>query len=410
MTATPGWNFTKFAEGIRALGISGVPVSGVIPGAVHGTDGEATTNFASVNFLNLQRRADVMDVLVDATRTYGLGSGGSRIVQGVTPAHIDMERVIADYLKKDKAISFATGTVANIGFINAMASTQSFMSGVAMVNRDTVFVFDRDAHWSLWKAAEGLKFGERLFSFRHNSVEGLEEVLQQLAGKRVVVVFESVYSIDGTVAPMHEMVDMCEKYGALSYVDDANGFLVYGPAHRNFHQEYEGMLRATFIMVSMKKAVGLEGGLIAGPRDAIESFELLSGTGSFTAGMSGPGAAGTAYITRLLTEREPEIVDDYLAKVADFRKKMLDIELPITDTETCFSSVIVGDERKCVELFGAYLQHGIRVPPYLYPAARRGQAVLRIIVNAAHTDEQIDDFLEVSKKLMAEGYLSPRSS
>jgi 8-amino-7-oxononanoate synthase len=404
MTSMPGWNFDKFAEGIRALGINNVPVSGMIPGALHGTD-ELMTNFASVNFLNLQRREDVMECLVDATRQYGLGSGGTRVIQGITPAHVDMEKTVAAYLKKEAAISFATGTVANIGFINAMSGTQSFMQGVAMVNRDVVFVYDRDAHWSLWKAAEGMKFGERLFSFKHNSVESLEEVLKQLQGKRVVVVFESVYSIDGTVAPMHEMVDMCEKYGALSYVDDANGFLVYGPPHRKFHQEYEGMLRATFIMVSMKKAVGLEGGLIAGPRDAIESFELLSGTGSFTAGMLAPAAAGTGYITRLVAYQEPEIVDNYLAKVADFRKKMLDIELPITDTETCFTSVVVGDERKCVELYGAYLSHGIRVPPYLYPAARRGGAVLRIIVNAAHTDEQIEHFLEVSQKLRNQGLL-----
>ncbi len=399
MTTATGWNFTKFAEGIRALGITGPPVSELIPGATHGSVDAPVTNFASVNFLNLQRRDDVMEVLVDATRKYGLASGGSRIVQGVTPAHIDMERTVADYLGKEAAISFVTGTVANIGFINAMSATQSFMSGLAVVNRDTVFVYDRDAHWSLWKAAEGLTFGERLFSFRHNSVESLEEVLKELQGKRVVVVFESVYSIDGTVAPMHELVDVCERYGAVSYVDDANGFLVYGPAHRNFAQEYAGMLRATFLMVSMKKAVGLEGGLVAGDRDAIHAFEMLSGTGSFTAGMPAPAAAGTAYITRLVTEREPEIVDDYLAKVADFRQKMLDIELPITDTETCFTSVVIGDERKCVEVFGAYLEHGIRVPPYLYPAARRGQAVLRIIVNAEHTEEQIDHFLEVSKRL-----------
>ncbi|MFH8371041.1 aminotransferase class I/II-fold pyridoxal phosphate-dependent enzyme [Streptomyces sp. NPDC018031] len=405
MTATPGWNFDKFAEGIRGLGISGPPVSGVIPGAMHGTD-ELMTNFASVNFLDLQRRDDVMQVLLDATRQYGLGSGGSRIVQGVTPPHLDMEETVAAYLQKEAAISFGTGTLANIGFINALSATQSFMSGLAMVNRDTVFVYDRDAHWSLWKAAEGLKFGERLFSFKHNCVESLEKVLKELQGKRVVVVFESVYSIDGSVAPMHTMVDLCERYGALSYVDDANGFLVYGAPHRKFAEEYAGMLRATFIMVSMKKAVGLEGGLIAGPRDAIQSFEMLSGTGSFTAGMSAPAAAGAAYITRLLTEREPEIVDDYLVKVAAFRERLLEAELPVTDTETCFSSIVVGDERKCVELYGAYLEHGIRVPPYLYPAARKGQAVLRIIVNASHTEEQVDAFMDVSKKLKDQNYFS----
>nr|ASV47005.1 8-amino-7-oxononanoate synthase [uncultured bacterium] len=283
----PGWNFDKFAEGIRAMGVGKVPVSGIIPGPQHGTD-QLITNFASVNLLNLQRRQDVMDCLVEATRQYGLGSGGTRVIQGVTPAHVDMEQTVAEYLGKEAAISFATGTVANIGFVNAMAGTHQFMQGVAMVNRDVVFVYDRDAHWSLWKAAEGLKFGERLFSFPHNSVEGLEEVLKKLKGKRVVVVIESVYSIDGTVPAMHEMVDVCERYGALTYVDDANGFLVYGPPHRKFHQEYEGMRRATFIMVSMKKAVGLEGGLIAGPKDAIDSFELISGASSFTAGVLAP--------------------------------------------------------------------------------------------------------------------------
>jgi 7-keto-8-aminopelargonate synthetase-like enzyme len=191
----------------------------------------------------------------------------------------------------------------------------------------------------------------------------------------------------------------------VSYVDDANGFLLYGPPHRKFAEEYAGMQRADFIMVSMKKAVGLEGGLIAGPKDAILGFELLSGTGSFTAGMSAPAAAGTDYITKLLAYDEPEIVDGYLAKVADFRKMLLDAELPVTDTETCFSSLVIGDERKCVELFHAYLEEGIRVPPYLYPAARRGQAVLRIIINAEHTDEQLSNFIDVSTKLRDKGLL-----
>ncbi|WP_405162987.1 pyridoxal phosphate-dependent aminotransferase family protein [Nocardia sp. NBC_01499] len=398
MTTLPGWNFDKFAEGIRAAGITGPPVSNVIPGATHGTD-TLVSNFASVNMLNLQRRDDVMNCLLAATKKYGLASGGSRTVQGISPGHLAMEATVAEYLQKEAAISFGTGTLANIGFINAMSGTHSYMPGVAMVNRDVVFVYDRDAHWSLWKAVEGLKFGERIFSFKHNSAENLEEVLKGLPGKRVVVVFESVYSIDGTVGPMHELVDVCQRYGAVSYVDDANGFLLYGAPHRKFAQEYAGMRRADFIMVSMKKAVGLEGGLIAGPANAILSFELLSGTGSFTAGMSAPAAAGTDYITKLLAYDEPEIVDGYLAKVDDFRKMLVDAELPITDTETCFSSLVIGDERRCVELFHAYLEEGIRVPPYLYPAARRGQAVLRIIINAAHTDEQLHNFIEVSKKL-----------
>ncbi|WP_347178141.1 aminotransferase class I/II-fold pyridoxal phosphate-dependent enzyme [Streptomyces sp. LX-29] len=392
------WGFGDFAQTLRELGFSRPPASDIMPGAVHG-NGSYVTNFAPVNFLNLQRRADVMERMVAATQQYGLASGGSRTLQGVSLHHLAMEETISRYLGKEASISFGTGVLANIGFIHAMSGRQVFSRGLVLDNSDTVFVFDRDAHWSLWKAAEGLKYGERLFSFKHNRVDELEKVLQGLQGKRVVVVFESVYSIDGTVAPMHEIVDVCEKYGALSFCDDANGFLVYGPSHRRFYDEYQGLLRSTFIMVSMKKAVGVEGGLIAGPRDAIEGFEVLTGTATFTAGMSAPAAAATDYITQLLAYNEPGIVDNYLAKVEDFRRRLFAAELPVTETETCFTSIQVGDEHKAFAVHHDFLERGFRVPVYCYPATKRNEAVLRIILNDAHTDEQTTEFIKVASEL-----------
>lgn len=390
------WKFSEFASGLADLGFNGPPISDLMPGAVQGREGSRITNFAPVNFLNLQRRSDVMDVVIDATRTYGLAGGGSRATQGVTVAHEKMEHALSAYHGKEATISFGTGALANIGFTQMITSHQVFNPELQLDNSDVVMVFDRDSHWSLWKGVERLKYGERLFSFKHNSAAHLEEVLQGLLGRRVCVVFESVYSIDGTVAPMHDLVDVCERYGAISYVDDANGFLVYGPSHRKFHAEYQGMLRATFIMVSMKKAVGVEGGAISGPRDAIAALEP-GGTAMFTSGMSAPAAAATSYIVDLLAKREPDLIDDYLSRVVQFRKRLLEAEMPVYETDTCFTSIEVGDEQKAFEVYHAYLELGFQVPIYAYPAARRKHAVLRIILNAGHTEDQLDQFFVASR-------------
>lgn len=392
------WGFSQFAAGMREVGCSRPPFSDVMPGPLQGVGDAKLINFAPVNFLNLQQREDVMDVIVDATKKLGIASGGSRMTQGVSIEHKSMEEALAAYHGKESAVSFGSGALANIGFTQMITANQMFNPSLTLDNSDVVMVFDRDCHWSLWKGVESLTYGDRLFSFKHNNVEHLESVLKDLQGRRTCVVFESVYSIDGTVAPMHDIVDVCEKYGALSYVDDANGFLIYGPSHRNFHREYQGMMRASFIMLSMKKAVGVEGGAVCGTADSTIALEP-GGTAMFTAGMSAPAAAATTYIVDLLSNREPQIVDDYLAKVATFRDRLLAEGMPVYKTDTCFTSVEIGDEKLAFEVYHAYLAEGIHLPIYAYPAAKRKKAVLRIIINDAHTDEHFDTFFDATRRI-----------
>jgi 8-amino-7-oxononanoate synthase len=401
--AAPAWRFGEFAEGLRRYNLGHMPytdgMSGV-PEVVMG--GRKLVNFAPVNFLNLHSRSDVMDVFTDAARTYGLATGGARISQGVTRPHVDMEAELCRILGKPRAIGYATGLVANTGFIHGMSNKVKWADGLEMDHSDVVFVFDRESHWSLWKAAEHLKYGERLFSFKHNNVEHLDTVLRRLAGKRVVVVFESVYSLDGSVAPMHDIVDVCERHGALSFVDDANGFLVYGPEHRLFAQEYAGMLRSTFIMVSLKKAVGLEGGLIAGPDEAIFSLEMLGMTSAFTAQVQPPTAATAAYAMRLLTQDEPNIIDDYLGRVEKFRGLLGQEGVRLYDTPSIMTSIHVGSEEKGMRLKAKFLEHGYRIPIYVYPAAKKNNSIMRLILNASHTDEHIDGFMTLLRKYKGE--------
>src|SRR5262249_44242760 len=155
---------------------------------------------------------------------------------------------------------------------------------------------------------------DTLFSFRHNDVEDLRKVLSAVRGRKVVVGFETVYSADGSMAPVREILDVCEEFGAISYADDANGFMVYGNGEPRFADEYEALRRVDFLMVSFSKSVGLEGGALMGPAGAIEAFEYMSGTSMFTAAIQPPTAAAIAHVLRgMIADRS--VISDYLARV-----------------------------------------------------------------------------------------------
>ncbi len=347
-------------------------------------------NFASINILNLHQEPDVLEHFREACGVYGLTTGGSRVTQGVCKAHVDMESELCRITGKERAISFATGLLANIGFINAMSSKFSFSSTCNIDNSDSVFILDRDCHWSLWKAASHLKFGKQLFVFRHNDVEDLERILSKVSvrHKKIVVVFESIYSADGTVAPMGALIDVCERYQALSFIDDANGFLIYGPENRLFSDEFEAMKRATFIMVSFSKAIGLEGGAIAGPKGYIHSFEVLSGTSLFTAAIQPPTASTIRYIMGKLTS-QPEIMDNYLNRALGLRRILEEKGFSLSETPSYITSVLIGEDEKAVNVYHDFLEQGFIVPMFRYPAVKPDCALIRIMLNAHHTEEQV---------------------
>jgi 8-amino-7-oxononanoate synthase len=359
-------------------------------------------NFASINILDLHNEQDVLQHFYAACGTYGLTTGGSRVTQGVCQAHADMEQELCRFTGKERALSFASGLLANIGFVNAMTSKFNFSPTCNINNSDTIFVMDRDCHWSLWKAASHLEFGEQLFAFKHNNVKDLNRVLAKIhkSHKKVIVVFESVYSADGSVAPMEGILDTCEKYNALSFVDDANGFLIYGPENRLFAKEFAAMKRATFVMVSFSKAVGLEGGAIAGPKEYIHGFEVLSGTSLFTAAIQPPTASTIQYIM-LKLKAHPEIMDHYLVRSLKLRQDLEDRGFVLNDTPSYIISVMIGNDEKAVRVYDEFLQAGFIVPMFRYPAVKPDHALIRIMINAHHTEEQLDKLVSVLERLKA---------
>ncbi|WKB55291.1 aminotransferase class I/II-fold pyridoxal phosphate-dependent enzyme [Eleftheria terrae] len=370
-----------------------VPLSEGIVGARIRRGKREFVNFASISFMGFQEDPLILDHFCRAATTYGIVTGGSRATQGVGEPHAMLEACLSRITAREYTITFASGLLANIGFLNAMTTQFSFDEACSIDNQDAVIVMDRNCHWSLWKGASHLKFGRTLLVFRHNDPDHLETVLSRVRSSKKVVVFESIYSSDGGIAPIGALLDVCERHHALSYVDDANGFMIYGRPERPYYTHYQELRRATFLMVSLSKAVGLEGGAISGPREYVQGFEALSGTSLFTAAIQPPTAATAAYLLDRL-DQEPSLMNRYLARAANFRRRLLDKGFRLYDTESFIQSVFIGPDQTAEDVRRFLAAEGFAVPVFRYPAVRHGQAVIRLILNSRHTDDDIDRFID----------------
>lgn len=216
----------------------------------------------------------------------------------------------------------------------------------------------------------------------------------------MVVVFESIYSSDGSIAPVNDIIDVCTQYGALSYCDDANGFMIYGAPHLPFYAEFNALRRATFVMVSFSKAIGLEGDAISGPSEWVGAFEVLSGTSLFTAAIQPPTVSTIHRVIEHL-EATPEVMRNYLAKSARFRGALLADGFKLNPDPSYIASVLIGDDAKAEAVRRSLLEQGFCVPVFRYPAVKPNKAVMRLILNDRHTDDDLASFLDALKRSRA---------
>lgn len=397
--ALADWGFSEWLGTAKLSGeFIAAPELDDVNDAVVSVNGRKMVNFCGIGVLGWQHDPAVRDVFVETAMNYGLVVGGSRLVQGVSRPHLELESLVAEITGKEKALTFATGMLANVGLVNALTNRFSFTDQPGVDNADTVFVLDRDSHWSMWKAVERLELGRSLFTFRHNDTAHLRVVLEKLRGRKVVVGFESLYSSDGSMAPVGEILDLCEEFGAVSFVDDANGFMAYGNGGHRFATEYEDLRRATFLMVTFGKAVGLSGGALAGPADALEAFRFLSGTSMFTTNIQPPTAAAIVHVLRRM-RADNSVMERYLDRVDQLRERLLRIGCTINPTPTYITSIAVGSTKTALSLRADFIDRGYLVPMFAYPAVKKNHAVIRLLTNNRLSDEHLDGFIDTLAEL-----------
>jgi len=338
----------------------------------------------SNNYLGLTTHPKVRAAAVDAIDRYGTSCTGSRFLNGNMTLHEKLEAELAKWVGKEASLVFSTGMQVNLGTISAV------------VGRGEIVILDKDDHASIVDGA--FLSGGKIERYRHNDMDHLRRVLESLPkdqGKLLVV--DGLFSMEGDIAPLPEMVPLCKEFGVRLMVDDAHAMGVLGggrgtAAHFNMTDDVD------LIMSTFSKSFASLGGFIAGETDVVEYIKHNARSLIFSASIP-PSNAATALAALEVMRDEPERVERVNQIAARMREEYQRMGFNTGNSVTPVIPIIIGDDALTFMTWKLLFENGVFVNPVISPAVSPGRQLLRTSYMATHTDEQLDQVLEIFKKV-----------
>ena len=355
-----------------------------------GGDTRDVTVWCSNDYLGMSQHPAVLAAMHEAIDTVGAGSGGTRNISGTTHYHVELEAELADLHGKEAALLFTSAYVANDSTLSTM---QRLIPGFVIFS-------DEKNHASM---IQGIRHGggEKQI-FRHNDVEHLEEALKKYPLRTPkIIVFESVYSMDGHIAPIAAFADLAEKYNALTYLDEVHAVGLYGPRGGGIAERDGLMHRIDIINGTLAKGFGVMGGYIAASRACCDAIRSYAPGFIFTTSLAPAIAAGALASIRHLKRSSAER-ERHQERAATLKQHLAQARLPVIDNPSHIVPVMVGDPVHCKAVTDTLLErYRIYVQPINYPTVPRGTERMRFTPSPVHTDAQMAYLIQALEELWA---------
>ncbi|MEK7271884.1 MAG: pyridoxal phosphate-dependent aminotransferase family protein, partial [Nitrospirota bacterium] len=341
-------------------------------------DGKKMIMIGSNNYLGLTNHPRVKEAAIEALRKYGSGCAGSRFLNGTLDIHVNLEKKLARFMRKESALVFSTGFQTNLGVISAIAG------------KDDVILIDKMNHASIIDGCR-LSFSETK-KYRHNDMEDLERLLQQYNDKGKLIIVDGVFSMEGDIADLPNIVKLARKYGARVMVDDAHGIGVLGRTGRGTAEHFGLEDEVDLIMGTYSKSLASIGGFIAASEEVIHYIKHFARALIFSAS---PPPASIASVSAAIDiiEEEPERRERLRRNTNKMLKGFKALGFDTGRSETPIIPLIVGDDQRAFLMAKMLHDKGIFANVAVSPAVPNGNALIRTSYMATHTDEQLDKVL-----------------
>ncbi len=343
-------------------------------------NGKEYLNFSSNNYLGLADHPDVKKAVQDGVTRWGTGAGASRLISGNMDIHIQLEKELAAFKGTEAALVFPTGFAANLGTITAL------------VEKEDTILCDRLNHASIIDACR--LSGAKLLVYPHKDIERLADILKKQRKKyrRVLIVTDSLFSMDGDIAPLPEIVALAKKYDAMTMIDEAHATGVMGNDGRGVAEHFHLEKDIDVIMGTLSKAIGVQGGFVCGSKKLIDYLINKARSFIYSTALTPCLAAGAVKALELIRTR-PELREQLWKNTAYTKEELQKKGFNIGETESPIIPIIIGDTKKTLELSEHLYNKGIFVPAIRFPTVGKNEARLRLSVMATHTRTDLDKLL-----------------
>ena len=339
--------------------------------------------WCSNDYLNLSQHPDVTKTSIEVINELGTGSGGTRNISGTSTYHVDLERLIADLHRKESALLFPSAYTANQSTLWTLCKN---MEGIEVFS-------DELNHASL---IQGIKNADVVTHiFRHNDTEHLEELLNTAnANTPKLIVFESLYSMEGLRSPLQKIIDIAKKYNALTYLDEVHSVGLYGPEGRGITAEKGLEDEIDIINGTLSKSYGQMGGYVAANADIIDYIRSFAPGFIFTSSMN-PSIAAASITSIKIAMSSEDLRENIRINSDRIRAGLRELQIPFLENDSHIIPIHLYDPRLCKEAANLLLEkHGIYIQPIFYPTVPKGDERFRVTITPRHEASDIDHFLD----------------